>query len=53
MDHELRHGRPKAGEEIKAQYPLAAAEVTVAEVPGNPGYYIASFTCAPTSSSRA
>src|SRR4030095_1997464 len=27
-----------AGEETKAQYPLAAAEVTVEEVEGNPGY---------------
>jgi type VI secretion system protein ImpC len=38
---------PKAGEEIKAQYPLAAAEVTVEEVPGNPGYYTSKFYLRP------
>ena len=30
---------PTAGEVMKAKRPLAAAEVTVEEVPGNPGYY--------------
>ena len=31
----------------KAQKPLAAAEVTVAEVPGNPGYYQSKFLLRP------
>jgi type VI secretion system protein ImpC len=31
----------------KAQKPLAAAEVTVAEVPGNPGYYTSKFFLRP------
>ena len=38
---------PHAGEEIKAKYPLAQAEVTVAEVEGNPGYYTANFFLRP------
>ncbi|MGA7394351.1 MAG: type VI secretion system contractile sheath large subunit [Terrimicrobiaceae bacterium] len=37
----------KAGEEIKAQYPLADASVTVEEVPGNPGYYTSKFFLRP------
>src|SRR5258708_403184 len=37
----------KAGEEIKAQYPLADASVTVEEVPGNPGYYTSKFYLRP------
>jgi type VI secretion system protein ImpC len=36
-----------ASEEIKAQYPLAAAEVRVEEVPGNPGYYKSVFSLRP------
>ena len=36
-----------AGEETKAQYPLAAAEVTVEEVEGNPGYYRSRFYLRP------
>jgi type VI secretion system protein ImpC len=32
---------------VKAQKPLAAAEVTVAEVPGNPGYYQSKFLLRP------
>src|SRR5882672_37768 len=36
-----------AGEETKAKYPLAAAEVTVEEVEGNPGYYSAKFFLRP------
>ena len=32
---------------VKAQKPLAAAEVTVAEVPGNPGYYQSKFLLKP------
>ena len=36
-----------AGEETKAQYPLAAAEVTVQEVEGNPGYYRSQFYLRP------
>ena len=38
---------PSAGEETKARYPLAAAEVTVAEVEGDPGYYTAKFFLRP------
>ncbi len=37
----------KAGEEIKAQYPLADASVTVEEVAGNPGYYTSKFYLRP------
>lgn len=36
-----------ASEEAKARRPLAAAEVTVAEVPGNPGYYTSKFFLRP------
>jgi len=36
-----------ATEEAKARRPLAAAEVTVAEVEGNPGYYAAKFFLRP------
>jgi type VI secretion system protein ImpC len=36
-----------AGEEMKAQYPLAAAEVKVEEVEGNPGYYRSRFYLRP------
>ena len=36
-----------AGEETKAQCPLAAAEVTVEEVEGNPGYYRSRFYLRP------
>jgi type VI secretion system protein ImpC len=38
---------PNASEEVKSQYPLAAAEVTVAEVAGNPGYYTSKFFLRP------
>lgn len=38
---------PNASEEMKARYPLAAAEVVVDEVPGNPGYYSAKFYLRP------
>ena len=38
---------PTAGEETKARYPLAAAQVTVEEVEGNPGYYTAKFFLRP------
>ncbi len=38
---------PNAGEETKAKYPLAAAEVVVEEVPGNPGYYTSKFFLRP------
>jgi len=38
---------PGASEEIKARYPLAAAEVVVAEVEGDPGYYTAKFFLRP------
>jgi type VI secretion system protein ImpC len=36
-----------AGEETKAKYPLAAAEVVVEEVEGNPGYYTSKFFLRP------
>jgi len=35
------------GEETKAKYPLSAAEVTVEEVEGNPGYYSSKFYLRP------
>jgi type VI secretion system protein ImpC len=36
-----------AGDDIKARYPLAAAEVKVQEVEGNPGYYTSQFFLRP------
>ena len=36
-----------AGEETKAKYPLAEAQVKVQEVPGNPGYYTSQFWLRP------
>ncbi|MGQ0697750.1 MAG: type VI secretion system contractile sheath large subunit [Panacagrimonas sp.] len=42
------HGSPEnAGEESKARKPLAAAEVIVEEVEGNPGYYTSKFFLRP------
>ena len=38
---------PKSSEEMKAKYPLAQAQVTVEEVPGNPGYYTSKFFLRP------
>lgn len=38
---------PNASEEVRSKYPLAAAEVKVEEVPGNPGYYSAKFYLRP------
>jgi type VI secretion system protein ImpC len=38
---------PTASEEAKARYPLAAAEVVVEELPGNPGYYQSKFYLRP------
>lgn len=38
---------PTASEEAKAKYPLAAAEVVVEDVPGNPGYYQSKFFLRP------
>ena len=38
---------PDASEETKAKYPLAAAEVSVQEVEGNPGYYKSQFWLRP------
>lgn len=38
---------PSAGDEIKAQYPLAAADVVVEEIEGDPGYYSAKFYLRP------
>jgi type VI secretion system protein ImpC len=41
-------GNPEnAGETAKAQKPLAAAEVKVEEIEGNPGYYSAKFYLRP------
>jgi len=37
----------KSSEEMKAKFPLAAAEVKVEEVPGNPGYYSSKFFLRP------
>lgn len=36
-----------AGDELRAQKPLAGAEVTVSDVEGNPGYYSAKFSLRP------
>lgn len=42
------HGSPEtAGEEAKAKKPLAAAEVIVEEIEGNPGYYTSKFFLRP------
>ncbi|OAM90621.1 type VI secretion system contractile sheath large subunit [Termitidicoccus mucosus] len=38
---------PTASEESKSKYPLAAAEVVMEDVPGNPGYYSAKFFLRP------
>ena len=38
---------PGASQETKARFPLAAAEVVVEEVPGNPGYYTSRFALRP------
>ena len=38
---------PTASEKTKSEFPLAAAEVTVAEVEGNPGYYTSNFYLRP------
>jgi len=38
---------PNASEEVKARFPLAAAEVQVEEDPTNPGYYNAKFFLRP------
>ena len=38
---------PTATDEVKAKYPLAAAEVTVTDVEGDPGYYNARFELRP------
>ena len=38
---------PNASEEVKAKLPLAAAEVVVEEVEGDPGYYSAKFFLRP------
>jgi len=38
---------PKAGAQVKAEKPLAAAEVAVEEVEGNPGYYDAKIWLRP------
>ena len=36
-----------SSEEVKSRKPLAAAEVTVEEIPGNPGYYSSKFSLRP------
>jgi type VI secretion system protein ImpC len=38
---------PTASEEVKARYPLSAAEVVVEDIEGNPGYYSAKFFLRP------
>lgn len=38
---------PTASEEVKARYPLSAAEVLVEDIEGNPGYYSAKFFLRP------
>ena len=38
---------PTASEKTKSEFPLAAAEVTVEEVEGNPGYYTSKFFLRP------
>jgi type VI secretion system protein ImpC len=38
---------PNASEEVKSEYPLADAKVTVEEVAGNPGYYTSKFFLRP------
>jgi type VI secretion system protein ImpC len=40
-------GDPSASETMKAYRPLAAAQVEVEEVPGNPGYYTSKFFLRP------
>ena len=37
----------RAGDQLKAEKPLAGAEVVVAEIEGNPGYYAAKFFLRP------
>jgi len=37
----------RAGDELKAEKPLAGAEVVVEEIEGNPGYYSAKFYLRP------
>ena len=41
------HSPETSSEENKAQQPLAAAEVVVEEVEGNPGYYTSKFFLRP------
>jgi type VI secretion system protein ImpC len=38
---------PSASEAVKSRYPLAAAEVVVEDIEGNPGYYSAKFFLRP------
>jgi type VI secretion system protein ImpC len=38
---------PTASEDVKSRYPLAAAEVVVEDIEGNPGYYSAKFFLRP------
>jgi type VI secretion system protein ImpC len=38
---------PTASEDVKSRYPLSAAEVTVEDIEGNPGYYSAKFFLRP------
>jgi type VI secretion system protein ImpC len=38
---------PTASNDVKARYPLSAAEVVVEEIEGNPGYYSAKFYLRP------
>jgi type VI secretion system protein ImpC len=38
---------PTASDDVKARYPLSAAEVVVEDIEGNPGYYRAKFSLRP------
>jgi len=38
---------PTASDKVKAEFPLAAAEVTVESVEGNPGWYTSKFFLRP------
>jgi type VI secretion system protein ImpC len=38
---------PTSTDEVKARFPLSAAEVVVEEVEGNPGYYTSKFFLKP------
>jgi len=41
------NGDPTAPPSVKAEYPLAAAQVVVEEIEGDPGHYAATFYLRP------